>query len=126
MSTHSIASCTSLDSPYFSVIFCISPLDHLSAGFPVSLTLKVNVLIFLFNSVSCFSIIAQLIPLWSNFVCLKWNTERLQLPLVATSIFKCLSCLQRSGRFRVGKKFGFVFCGRNAFGGNIIKPGYLI
>ena len=39
---------------------------------------------------------------------------------------KCLSRLQRSGRFRVRKNFAFVFCGRKAFGGNIIKPGYLI
>ena len=39
---------------------------------------------------------------------------------------KCLSRLQRSGRFRVGENFAFVFCGRKAFGGNIIKPGYLI
>ena len=41
-------------------------------------------------------------------------------------LFKCLSRLQRSGRFRVRKNFAFVFCGRKAFGGNIIKPGYLI
>ena len=39
---------------------------------------------------------------------------------------KCLSRLQRSGRFRVRKNFAFVFCGRKAFGGNIIKPGHLI
>ena len=26
----------------------------------------------------------------------------------------------------VRKNFAFVFCGRKAFGGNIIKPGYLI
>ena len=39
---------------------------------------------------------------------------------------KCLSRLQRSGRFWVRKNFAFVFCGRKAFGGNIIKPGYLI
>ena len=39
---------------------------------------------------------------------------------------KCLSRLQRSGRFRVRKNFAFVFCGRKAFGGNIIKSGHLI
>ena len=43
-----------------------------------------------------------------------------------TPRLKCLSRLQRSGRFRVGENFAFVFCGRKAFGGNIIKPGYLI
>ena len=41
-------------------------------------------------------------------------------------LIKCLSRLQRSGRFRVRKNFAFVFCGRKAFGGNIIKPGHLI
>ena len=45
---------------------------------------------------------------------------------VLTERFKCLSRLQRSGRFRVRKNFAFVFCGRKAFGGNIIKPGHLI
>ena len=43
-----------------------------------------------------------------------------------TGKLKCLSRLQRSGRFRVTKNFAFVFCGRKAFGGNIIKPDYLI
>ena len=43
-----------------------------------------------------------------------------------TVTIKCLSRLQRSGRFRVGENFAFVFCGRKAFGGNVIKPGYLI
>ena len=41
-------------------------------------------------------------------------------------IIKCLSRLQRSGRFRVRENVAFVFCGRKAFGGNIIKPGHLI